>query len=81
VQGINVADSASGAGGDVTLVENGRIVLAAEVTERRVDKSRVVATFDTKIAPCGIEDYLFVVKDNADIAAAMDQARRYFSQG
>lgn len=81
VQGINVADSASGAGGDVTVVEDGRIVLAAEVTERRVDKSRVVATFDTKIAPASIEDYLFVVKDNDDIAAAMDQARRYFSQG
>jgi hypothetical protein len=81
VQGINVADSTSDAGGDVTIVENGNIVLAAEVTERRVDKSRVVATFDTKIAPCGIEDYLFVVKDNNDIAAAMDQARRYFSQG
>jgi hypothetical protein len=81
VQGINVADSASGAGGDVTVVEDGRIVLAAEVTERRVDKSRVVATFDTKIAPCAIEDYLFVVKDNDDVAAAMEQARRYFSQG
>jgi hypothetical protein len=81
VQRINVADSASGAGGDVTVVEDGRTVLAAEVTERRVDKSRVVATFDTKIAPSGIEDYLFIVKDNDDIAAAMDQARRYFSQG
>jgi hypothetical protein len=81
VQGINVADSASGAGGDVTVVEDGRVVLAAEVTERRVDKSRVVATFDTKIAPCGIEDYLFIVKDKDDIAAAMDQAKRYFSQG
>ena len=81
VQGINVADSTSNAGGDVTIVENGQTILAAEVTERRVDKSRVVSTFDTKIAPCGIEDYLFVVKDNNDISAAMDQARRYFSQG
>lgn len=81
VQGINVADSASGAGGDVTVMEDGHIVLAAEVTERRVDKSRVVATFDTKIAPCGIEDYLFIVKDDDNLAAVMDQARRYFSQG
>ena len=50
VQGINVADSASGAGGDVTIVEDGHVILAAEVTERCVDKSRVMATFDTKIA-------------------------------
>jgi hypothetical protein len=81
VQGINVADSASGAGGDVVVVEEGHIVLAAEVTERRVDKSRVVATFDTKIAPCGIEDYLFVVKDDDNLIDVMDQAKRYFSQG
>jgi len=81
VQGINVADSASGAGGDVTVVEDGQIVLAVEVTERCVDKSRVVATFDTTVAPSGIEDYLFVVKDRGDVAEAMKQARQYFSQG
>jgi len=81
VQGINVADSASGAGGDVTVVEGGHTVLAVEVTERRIDKSRVVATFDTKIAPSGIEDYLFVVRDRGDISEVMKQARRYFSQG
>jgi hypothetical protein len=81
VQGINVADSTSNAGGDVMIMENEHIILAVEVTERRVDKSRVVSTFDTKIAPCGIEDYLFVVKDNNDVVTAMDQAKRYFSQG
>ena len=81
VQGINVADSVSGAGGDVTILENGHIILAAEVTERCVDKSRVMATFDTKIAPCGIDDYLFIVKDNEDVTAVMDQTKRYFSQG
>jgi len=81
VQGINVADTAAGAGGDVTIMEDGHTILAVEVTERRVEKSRVVATFDTKIAPSGIEDYLFIVKGNDDNAEAMDQAKRYFSQG
>ena len=37
VQGINVADAAGGAGGDVTVRENGEIAFAAEVTEREVN--------------------------------------------
>lgn len=60
-QGINVADTASGAGGDITISRAGQTLLAAEVTERPVDKTRVDATFSTKIAPYGIEDYLFFV--------------------
>jgi len=80
-QGINVADVASGAGGDISVKQNGQVVLAAEITERRVDKEKVIAIFDTKIAPGAIEDYLFFIKDRADATAAMDQARRYFSQG
>ncbi len=80
-QGINVADGASGAGGDVTIKDAGKVVLAAEVTERLVDRSRVVSTFDTKIAPNAIEDYLFFIKNRVQAAAAVEQAKRYFSQG
>jgi hypothetical protein len=54
--------------------------MAAEVTERTVDKTRVVSTFQTKIAPQGIEDYLFLVTGQAD-SEVMKQARQYFSQG
>ena len=50
-QGINVADSPSGAGGDVTVLSDGRIVMAVEITERIVDRARLVSTFNTKIAP------------------------------
>jgi hypothetical protein len=58
-QGINVTDMASGVGGDVTITRGNQTLLAVEVTERPLDRSRVVATFNTKIAPGGIEDYLF----------------------
>ena len=43
-------------------------------------RPRVVSTFQTKIAPRGIEDYLFLVTGQAD-AQVMKQARQYFSQG
>ncbi|GAC1633499.1 MAG: hypothetical protein NVS9B14_08350 [Candidatus Acidiferrum sp.] len=79
-QGINVADKASGAGADITIKHGTRILMAAEVTERSVDKTRVVSTFQTKIAPQGIEDYLFLVTEEAS-SEVMRQARRYFSQG
>ena len=80
-QGINVPDAASGAGGDITIRVDGRVAMAAEVTERTVDRSRVVATFNTKIAPTAIEDYLFLVKDSNQDTGALEQARQYFSQG
>ena len=80
-QGINVADTASGAGGDITIVSEGRILMAAEVTERPVDKTRVSATFNTKIAPSGIEDNLFFVHVSKVAADAREQARQYFAQG
>ncbi len=51
------------------------------MTERPVDRSRVVSTFNTKIAPAGIEDYLFFVRPSAPIDEAKQQARQYFSQG
>ena len=79
-QGINAADQASGAGGDITITEEGETVLVVEVTERPIDRSRVVATFNTKIAPQGINDYLFfgtVIPGKA----AKEAARQYFAQG
>jgi hypothetical protein len=80
-QGINVADSPSGAGGDVTVIEAGQTVLAAEITERPMDRSRVVTTFNAKIAPHGIGDYLFFVSLKTLSPEARQQARQYFAQG
>ncbi len=81
VQGINVADGPTGAGGDITIRKGERIVLAIEVTERPLDRARVVATFNTKIAPNGIEDYLFFVRTDSVEAGTNQQARQYFAQG
>lgn len=80
VQGINVADQAAGAGGDITIKQRGSILLAVEVTERSVDRNRMITTFETKISSNGIEDYLFLVTTDAD-DYAIRQAHRYFSQG
>lgn len=80
-QGINVADSPSGAGGDLTVKDGGTILLAAEITERPVEKSKVITTFNTKIAPQGIEDYLFFVKAAEVEEQTKVQMRQYFSQG
>ncbi|MBI2844482.1 MAG: restriction endonuclease, SacI family [Armatimonadetes bacterium] len=80
-QGINVSDAASGASGDITIVSGGQIVLAVEVTERTVDKSRVVSTFNTKVAPYLIGDYLFFLADSDSTVDAKLQAQQYFAQG
>ncbi len=80
VQGINVADRPAGAGGDIMVRSSDVLLLAAEVTERPVDRDRVVATFQTKIAQQGIEDYLFFVRGRVD-ESVMRQARQYFAQG
>ncbi len=80
-QGINVADIASGGAGDITVSSAEKIVLAAEVTERIVDRSRLVSTFKTKIAPQGIEDYLFFVNSSTVDRDSRRQAHQYFSQG
>ena len=80
-QGINVADTASGAGGDITIESKGKVLLTAEVTERTVDRSRIIATFNTKIAPQGLEDYLFFVTSAEAESDAKQQMRQYFAQG
>ena len=80
-QGINVPDIVSGAGGDISVTSGGETLMAAEVTERPVDRSRVITTFNTKIAPAGIEDYLFFVKLSGVGPEARQQAHQYFAQG
>jgi hypothetical protein len=80
-QGINVADSASGAGGDITVRSGRDILLVAEVTERPVDEHRVVSTFDEKIAPAGVAEYIFFVKPGAPTTGARVAAERFFAQG
>lgn len=82
-QGINVADAAAEEPGDITVSHEGQTFLAAEVTERVVNKARVVSTFTTKIAPAGVEDYIFFVKFRPTGADpdAVRQAQQYFAQG
>ena len=80
VQGINVADKSAGAGGDITIRKGTTTLLAVEITERPLERSRVVATFQAKIAPNGIDDYLFILRDPVD-ELVLQQARQYFSQG
>ena len=80
-QGINVSDRAAQAGGDITVSRGGAFLMAIEVTERAVDKARVVDAFRTKIAPAGITDYLFLVHLRQIDDAARQQAQQYFAQG
>ena len=80
MQGVNVADAAGGAVGDVEVREHDMIVFSAEVTERQINADRVIATFETKIAPHAIRDYLFLTSDSVDDAAKA-QASAYFAIG
>jgi hypothetical protein len=80
VTGINVADKASGKIGDLTIRDEGRILLGAEITERTVGKDRLISIFTTKIGPQSIEDYLFFIRADVDDEVKA-QARQYFSQG
>ena len=50
-QGINVADTASGVGGDISVMSGESAILVAEVTERTVDRNRIVATFNLQSRP------------------------------
>lgn len=80
-QAINAADRASGVGGDITIRSKGTTILAVEVTERVIEKSRLVATFNTKVAVHGLQDYLFLFTDSAPEAEARVAAQQYFGQG
>ena len=80
-EGINVADAASGLGGDIVVSSEEKTFLVAEVTEREVDQNRVVATFNNKIGPDQIEDYLFFTRSKDQPAETFEQMGRYFAQG
>jgi hypothetical protein len=80
-QGINAADRASGVGGDITVTSKGVPVLAVEITERPIDRNRVVSTFNTKIAVHGLQDYLFLFSQSPPEPEARAAAQQYFGQG
>jgi hypothetical protein len=79
-QGINVADKASGAVGDITVRKDGAIVLGVEVTERSIAKPRVTRTFDDKISPHALPDYLFI-STATPAAEAVEAAQHYTAVG
>jgi hypothetical protein len=80
-QGINVADRASDVGGDITIKADGEIILAVEVTERPIDRARVLSTFSTKVLRHGISDYLFFFGTAVPTSDARALARQYLGQG
>lgn len=80
-QEINVAGRASGAGGDITIKEQEKVLLTIEVTERSVDVPRVQATFRDKIASGEPSDYVFLVHLERIGDEAKQQAGKYFFQG
>ena len=79
-QGINVADKSNAAGGDVTIQKDGQTLIAIEVTERTIERARVVSTFNTKISRNYIKDYLFLVT-TPPREDARSAASAYFAQG
>lgn len=79
-QGINVADSASGAVGDITIRKAGTIILGIEVTERSIDGGRVRLVFDQKVSTSGLDDYLFISTARPD-ESALTAARHYTAVG
>lgn len=80
-QEINVADNPSGVSGDITISREGKIVISVEVTERGIDRARVISTFNTKISPHGIDDYLFFFSATEPTDEARLAAQAYFAQG
>lgn len=80
-QGINAADRATGVGGDVTITSGTKTILAVEITERAIDRNRVVSTFNSKIAVHGLQEYLFLFSHTPPDSQARDVAQQYFGQG
>lgn len=80
-QGINVADRASDVGGDITIKAGSEIILAVEVTERPIDRARVLSTFSTKVLRHGISDYLFFFALALPTSDARALAQQYLAQG
>ena len=80
-QGVNAADGATGAAGDVTIFKDGEVIKAIEVTERPIGQTRVVTTFNTKITTSDVKDYLFVYTSTTPDEGAYSAANTYFAQG
>lgn len=80
-QGINVADRSTDAAGDITVRQAGQVYMAFEVTERRIDRNRVEATFRTKISPASINEYLFVFAKEGPEPEALKFARGLLTLG
>lgn len=80
-QGINVADRARGVPGDINVYRNGKLLFSVEVTEREIDRARVIATFQGKIAPNGLEEYLFLFSSREPSGDAKETAAQFFAQG
>ena len=79
-QGINAADAAVGAAGDISVFVGDRLLLAIEVTERQVQAERVRTTLVDKARPAGLASYLFFVTAEPS-EEARHVARGYFGQG
>jgi hypothetical protein len=80
-QGINVADRATGAEGDITIKAGGKTVLAIEITERPLDQRRITSTFNTKIILNDVKEYLFIYTNSEPDETALQTAKSLFSQG
>jgi hypothetical protein len=80
-QGINVADSVSRAGGDITIKEEGIPVMTIEVTERPLSAPQVRSTFRTKVVPNKVEDYVFLVHIDRISDETKTRAHRFSAQG
>ena len=80
-QGINAADGATGAPGDVTIKKDNTVIKAIEVTERPIHQTRVDSTFSTKIIIHNIRDYLFIYTGVEPEAGCFKSAKLYFAQG
>lgn len=80
-QGINVADKAAGKPGDITVRHGEDVLLTIEVTEREVDAHRIASTFEEKIAPRHLPDYVFLGLVGQIDESARELIERYFAQG
>ena len=82
-QGINEADAASNAAGDISVIDvtTKNVLLGVEVTERQIDENRVISTFNTKIVKNAVEDYLFIYTTSEPDINARRAAEKYYSQG
>lgn len=80
-QGINAADGATGAEGDITVKKGDELIMAIEVTERPIDQRRVLSTFNTKILQGRAKNYLFVYTNALPDETAKHAAQMLFSQG